>query len=80
MVESNGAAKDSGTKAEETGSSDGEDQEILSGVGGANQSVGSIVCFANAVKLYQRKNQNCFGCGSPDHLMKDFPKDLSKTA
>ena len=45
-----------------------------------DQSVGYIAHFANAVELYQRKNQNCFGCGSPDHLVKDGSKDLRKTA
>ena len=35
--------------------------------------------FANAVKLYQRKNQNSFRCGNHDHLVKDCLKDLSKT-
>ena len=63
---------------EEAKSSDGENPETLSGVGGVDQLVGYIVHFANAVKLYQRKNQNCFGCGSPDHPMEDCPKDLSK--
>ena len=82
MVESNRGAEDSGMKAEEEEedeSSEGESQETWSGVGGADQSVGYIVHFANVVKLYQRKTQNCFRCGSHDHLMKDCPKDLSKT-
>ena len=65
---------------EEAESSDGEDPETLSGIGGADQPISYIICFAKAVELYQRKNQNCFGCGSPDHLVKDFPKDHSKTA
>ena len=64
---------------EEAEFSAGEDADTLSGVGGVDQSVGCIVCFANVVKLYQRKNQNCFQCGSPEHLMKDCPKVLSKT-
>ena len=75
-------------------------QRSSSGVGGADQSVGYIVHFANVVrvvseekseivsdvhfanvvKLSQTKNQNCFRCGSPDHLMKDCLKDLSKTS
>ena len=83
MVESNKAAEDSVIKAEdeeEAESSAGEDSETLSGVGGADQSVGYIVCFANVVELYQRKNWNCFRCGSPDHLVKDCLKDLRKTA
>ena len=81
-MESNRAAEDSGMKAkeeEEDESSEGENPETLSGVGGADQSVGCIVHCANVVKLYQRKSQNCFTCGSPDHCMKDCPKDLSKT-
>ena len=80
-MESNKAEEDSGVKAEEqeeTESSAGEDAGTSSRVGGADQSVGYIVHFGNAVKLYQRKNQNCFRCSSPD-LLKDCPKDLSKT-
>ena len=56
-----------------------EDTETLKGVRGADKSVGYVICFANVVKLYQRKIQNYFRCGSPDHLMRDCPKDLSKT-
>ena len=81
-VESNRVAEDLGTEAEEAEeakSSDEEHPEILSGIGGTDQLVGYIICFANAVKLYQRKNQNCFRCGSPNHLAKNCPKDLSKT-
>ena len=36
--------------------------------------------FANAIQLYQKKNCSCFGCGSPDHLVKDCPKEMGKTA
>ena len=82
-VESNEAEEDSGTKPEgeeKAKSSAGEDAETSSGVGGADQSVGYIVHFANVVELYQRKSRNCFRCGSPDHLMKDCLEDLSKTA
>ena len=43
-------------------------------------SLGYIIQFANAVELYQKKNQNCFGCSSPYHLVKDFLKELGKTA
>ena len=81
-VESNGVAESSGMKAaeaEEAESSDGEDPETSSGVRGADQSVGYIIHFANTVELYQRKNQNCFRCGSPDHLVKGGLKDLIKT-
>ena len=72
-VESNEAEEDSGMKPEgeeEAKSSAGEDAETSSGVGVADPSVGYIDHFANAVKLYQIKNQNGFGCGSPDHLMR----------
>ena len=81
-VESNEAKEDSGMKPEgekEPESSAGEDAETSSGVGGADQSVGYIVHFASTVELYQRKNLNCFGCSSPDHLVRNCPKDLSKT-
>ena len=37
-------------------SSAGEDIETSSRVGGADQSVGYIVHFANMVELYQKKN------------------------
>ena len=82
-LESNEAEEDSHVKPEEeeeVESSAGEDVETSSGVGGVDQSVGYIVHFPNAVELYQRENWNCFRCDSPDHLMKDCPKDLSKTA
>ena len=58
-MESNEAEEDSGMKPEgeeETESSAAEDAETLSGAGGADKSVWYIVCFANAVKLYQRRN------------------------
>ena len=58
-VESNEAEEDSGMKPEEeeeAKSSGREYAETLSGVGGEDQSVGYIVCFANVVRLYQRKN------------------------
>ena len=82
-MESNEAEEDSGKKPEgeeEAMSSASEDAETSSGVGGADQSVRYIVHFANGVELYQRKNGNCFGCSSPDHLMKDCLKGLSKTS
>ena len=64
---------------EETESLDGEDPETWGGIGGADQVIGYIIHFAIAVELYQKKNWNCLGCGSPDHLVKDCSKDLSKT-
>ena len=82
IVKSIGTEGDSSVKPEgeeEAESSDGEDPETLSGIDGADQLIGYIIHFANAVKLYQRKNWNYFRCVSPDHLVKDCPKDLSKT-
>ena len=55
-----------------------EDMRMLGKVGSADQSLGYIIWFVNAVKLYQKKNCNCFRCSSPDHLVKDCPKDLGK--
>ena len=57
-----------------------EDTGMSGEVGSIDQSLGYIVQVANAVELYQKKNCNCFGCGSPDHLVKTYPKDLGKTA
>ena len=56
MVESNKVAEDSGAKVEEVQSSEGEDAEISSGMEGADQLLNYIICFANAVELYQKKN------------------------
>ena len=82
IVESIETEEDSSVKSEgedEAKSLDWEDPEKSSGTDGADQLMSYIVHFANTVKLYQRKNQNCFGCGSPDHLMRDCLKDLKKT-
>ena len=81
-MESIGAEENLSVKPEgeeEAESSDEENPETSSGIGGADQLVSYIIHFANEVKLYQRKNQNCFGCGSPDYCMRDCLKDLSKT-
>ena len=64
----------------ETKSSAEEDMGMSGEVGGAGKSLGYIIWFASTVELYQKKNCNCFGCGSLDHLVKDCPKDLGKTA
>ena len=82
IVESIGAEEDLSVKpeGEEEAESSDEDPETSNGIGGADKQVCSIINFANAIALYQKKNQNCFGCSSPDHLMKDCPKDCSKTA
>ena len=44
----------------------------------ADQSIEYIAHFAKAVELYQKKNKNCFGCGSPNHFVCDCPKDVSR--
>ena len=67
-----------GLEGEEEVESSGGDLEAPSEIGGAEQLLSYIIWFANAVELYQKRNQNCFGCGSPEHLVKDCPKDLSK--
>ena len=54
------------------------DPETSSEIGGADQQHSYIIQFVNTVKLYQKKNWNCFGCGNPDYLVKDCPKDLTK--
>ena len=80
-MESIGTEWDSSVKPEgeeDTESSEGENQETLSDIGGADHLISCIICFANVIKVYQKENQNCFRCGSPDHLGKDCPKDLSK--
>ena len=59
IVESIGAEENLSVKPEgeeEAESSDEEDPETLNGIGGADQLVGYIIHFANAGKLYQRKN------------------------
>ena len=57
------------------------DKEVKAsgGVGGTDQPMEYIIHFTKAFKLYQQK-QKCFGCGSPDHLIWDCPKDISKSA
>ena len=58
----------------------GEDVETSGRVGGMGQATEYIIHFAKAVELYQKKNRNYFVCGSPDHLIWDCPKDISKFA
>ena len=65
---------------EEAESSAREDPETLSGAGGVDQSVGYIIHLPTWSSCIRGKKQNWFRCGSPDHLMKDCLKDLSKTA
>ena len=59
MVESTEAEEDSSIKPEreeEAESSEEENPETLSGIGGADQPISYIIHFANAVELYQKKN------------------------
>ena len=75
--------EDSGPKPEgenEAKSSVEEDAGMAGEVGNVDPSLGYIMWFANVKNLYQKRNCNCFGCGSPDHLVKDCPKELGKTA
>ena len=77
-----------GTEGDSTVGLEGEEEvESIEGdlktpseIGRADQPLSYIVQYANAVELYQKKNWNCFGCGSTDHLVKDCPKGLSKVA
>ena len=77
MVEDCETEEDSDSKPDgekEAKPSAEEDMGMSSKVGGTDQLLGYIIWFANAVELYQKKNYNCFGCGSPDHLVKDLEK------
>ena len=83
MVEDCEAEKDSGPKPngeKEAKSSAEEDTGLPDEVSDVDPSLGYIAQFTNALELYQKKNCSCFRCGSPDHLVKDCPKDLGKTA
>ena len=83
VVEDCQTEEDSGPKPDEEKEAkfSAEEDTGLSGkFGSADQSLGYIVQFANAVELYQKRNHDCFGCGRLDYLVKDCPKDLGKTA
>ena len=75
-----------GTEGDLTAGQEGEEEvesseggpKTPSENGGVDQLLSYIIWFANTAELYQKKNQNCFGCCSPDHLVKDCPKDLGK--
>ena len=62
----------------ETESSAEEDVGMSGEVCNIDPSLGYITWFG--VELYQEKNCNYFGCGSPDHLVKDCLKEMGKTA
>ena len=57
-----------------------KEARALGRVGGTDQPMEYIISFAKVVKLYQQKNRSCFRFRSPDHLMWDCPKDISKSA
>ena len=57
-------------------SSAGKEVEASSGAVETDQSVAYIICFTKAVKLYQEKNRNCFGCGSLITLYETAQKTL----
>ena len=62
-MENNEAEEDPGMKPEgeeETKSSAGKDAETSSGVGGADQLVGYIVHFANAVQVVSEEKLKLF--------------------
>ena len=79
-VEGNKVGEDSDAKPEweEEAKSSTEDLEASCGLFGADQPISYIVHFANVVELYQKKTWNCFGCGSPNCLIRDCPKDVGK--
>ena len=81
VVQDHEAEEDSTPKPSEekdAESSVEEDAGMTGEVGDVDQSLGYFMQFADAVELYQKKNCNCFGCGSPDHLVKDCPQELGK--
>ena len=60
--------EDSGPKPDEkkeTESPAEKDAGMTGEISDVNLLLGNIVQFANAIELYQKKNCNCFGCGSP---------------
>ena len=66
------AKEDPGVEQEgegETEPSADEEVEVSGRVEEADQFVEYITHFTKAVELYQKKSKNCFGCGSPDHLV-----------
>ena len=64
---------------EETEPSADEEVGALGEVEEADQSIKYITHFAKVVELYQKRHKNCFGCGSPDHLVWGCLKDVSRS-
>ena len=82
-IRNDDAEEDPGVKYEGEGEmepSADEDVEASGQVGETDQSVEYMIHFDKAVELYQKKNKNCFRCGSPDHLAWDCPKDVCRSA
>ena len=66
------AEEDPGVEQEgedDTEHSADKEVEVLDKVKEAAQSIEYIAHFAKAVELYQKKNKNCFVCGSPNHFI-----------
>ena len=57
-----------------------KDAGMTGRVSDVDPSLGFITWFANVVELYQKRNCNCFGSGSSDHLVKGCPMEMGKTA
>ena len=69
--------EDSGPKPDEekeTKSPAEEDAGMTGEISDANPSLGHTAWFANAGELYQKKNHNWFGCGSPQPPGEGLPK------
>ena len=64
----------------ETEPSTDEEVKMPGGAGGTDLPIVYIVYFVKAVKLYQQKIRSYFRCRSPNHLMLDCLKDISKSA
>ena len=76
MAEENPGVEPEGEEVTEP--SDHEEVEALGKLKETDQSIEYITHFANVVKLYQRKNKNCFRCKSPGHIVQDFLMDVSR--
>ena len=82
-MEAHETEEDSGPKPngeKETISSAEEDVGMTGQVGNVDPLLGYITWFTNVEELYQKKNCNCFRCGSPDCLVKDCLEKIGKTA
>ena len=80
-IESVKGKADSSTKQKEEGEmepSADEEFKVLGRAEETDQPMEYIIHFTKAVDLYLQKNRSCFSCGSPNHLMRDCPKDISK--